>query len=132
MKYRNIILFTALLSVSLFTPVAFADDAQKDDFDARIEQFNKRIEAERAQWEERKNMSFEERRAQDDARWAKIEKQYKAELDAGKKRYEAIKAEWEKRKNMSFEELRALDDARWAEREKQYKAAEDKMGKSSK
>ncbi len=129
MKYRNIILFTALLSVSLFTPVAFADDAQKDDFDARIEQLNKRIEAERAQWEKRKNMSFEERRAQDDARWAEIEKQYKAELDAGKKRYEAIKADWEKRKNMSFEELRALDDARWAEREKQYKAAEAKMGK---
>ncbi len=129
MKYRNIILFTALLSVSLFTPVAFADDAQKDDFDARIEQLNKRIEAERAQWEKRKTMSFEERRAQDDARWAEIEKQYKADLDAGKKRYEAIKVEWEKRKNMSFEELRALDDARWAEREKQYKAAEAKMGK---
>ncbi len=129
MKYRNIILFTALLSASLFTPVAFAADAQKDNFDARIEQINKRLEADRAQWEKRKNMSFEERRAQDDARWAEIEKQYKAELDAGKKRYEAIKAEMEKRKNMSFEELRAQDDARWAEREKQYKAAEAKMGK---
>jgi hypothetical protein len=129
MKYNNIILFTALLSVSLFTPVAFAADAQKDNFDARIEQINKRLEADRAQWEKRKNMSFEERRAQDDARWAEIEKQYKAELVAGKKRYEAIKADWEKRKNMSFEELRALDDARWAEREKQYKAAEAKMGK---
>ncbi len=129
MKYRNIILFTALLSASLFTPVAFAADAQKDNFDARIEQINKRLEADRAQWEKRKNMSFEERRAQDDARWAEIEKQYKAELVAGKKRYEAIKAEMEKRKNMSFEELRAQDDARWAEREKQYKAAEAKMGK---
>ncbi|MDX2507290.1 MAG: hypothetical protein QNL62_22835 [Gammaproteobacteria bacterium] len=129
MKYRNIILFTALLSASLFTPVAFAADAQKDNFDARIEQMNKRLEADRAQWEKRKNMSFEERRAQDDARWAEIEKQYNAELVAGKKRYEAIKAEMEKRKDMSFEELRAQDDARWAEREKQYKAAEAKMGK---
>jgi hypothetical protein len=129
MKYKNIILFTALLSVSLFTPAAFAGNAQKDDYDARIEQLNKRHEAERAQWEKRKNMSFEERRAQDDARWAEIEKQYQADLDAGKKRYEAIKAEWEKRKNMSSEELRALDDAQWAEREKQYKAVEAQMGK---
>ena len=132
MKYKNIILFTALLSVSLATPGAFAADAQKDDFDARIEQMNKHIEAERAEWEKRKNMSFEERRAQDDTRWAELEKQYKAEMDAREKQYEVIKAEWEKRKNMSFEELRAQDDALWAEREKQYKAAEAKWNKSSK
>jgi hypothetical protein len=132
MKYKNIILFTALLSVSLATPVVFADDAQKDDYDARIEQINKHFEAERAAWEKRKNMSYEERRAQDNARWAEIDKQYKTEVAAREKQYEAVKAEWEKRKNMSFEELRALDDARWAEREKQYDAARVKWGKGSK
>lgn len=132
MKYKNIILFTALLSVSLITPAAFADDAKKDDFDARIEQMNKHFEAEKAAWEKRRNMSFEERRAADDARWAEIEKQYKAEKEAREKQYEAVKAEWEKRKNMSFEELRALDDARWAEREKQYEAARAEWNKSKK
>jgi len=132
MKYKKLILLTTLLSVSLATPVVFADDAHKDDFDARVEQMNKHFEAERAAWEKRKNMSFEERRAQDDARWAELEKQYKADMEAREKQYEAIKAEWEKRKNMSFEELRALDDARWAERQKQYEAAKAKWDKGSK
>lgn len=131
MKYKNIILFTALLSALMATPLVFAEDAQKDDFDARVEQMNKHFEAERAAWEKRKNMSFEERRAQDDARWAEIEKQYKAEQEAREKQYEAVKAEWEKRKNMSFEELRAQDDARWAERQKQYEAARAKWDKAS-
>ena len=131
MKYKNIIFFTALLS-ALATPVAFAEDVHKADFDARVEQMNKHFEAEKAAWEKRKNMSFEERRAQDDARWAELEKQYKADMEAREKQYEAIKAEWEKRKKMSFEELRALDDARWAEREKQYEAARAKWEKGSK
>jgi hypothetical protein len=131
MKYKNIILFTALLSVSLAAPLALADDAHKDDYDARIEQMNKHFEAEKAAWEKRKNMTFEERRAQDDARWAEIEKQFKADMEAREKQYEAIKAEWEKRKNMSFEELRAQDDALWAEMQKQYEAAKAKWEKRS-
>ena len=125
-------LLIALLSVSLMTSAAFADDAKKDDIDARIEQMNKHFEAERAAWEKRRNMTFEERRAADDARWAEIDKRYKEENAAREKQYEAIKAEWEKRKNMSLEELRALDDARWAEREKQYEAARAEWKKSSK
>ena len=129
MKNKNIVLLTLLLSASLSTPVIFADNARKDDFDARIEQMNKQFEAERAEWEKRKNMSLEERRAQDDARWAEIEKQYNAAMEAGKKQYEAVKAEWEKRKNMSSEELRAQDDARWAERKKQYESAREKWEK---
>ena len=129
MKNKSIVLLTLLLSASLSTSVVFADNARKDDFDARIEQMNKQFEAERAEWEKRKNMSLEERRAQDDARWAEIEKQYNAAMEAGKKQYEAVKAEWEKRKNMSFEELRAQDDARWAEREKQYESAREKWEK---
>jgi len=132
MKYKNIILLTALLSASLATPVVFAADAQKDDFDARVEQMNKHFEAERAAWEKRKNMTFEERRAQDDARWAEIQKQFEAEKEAREKQFEAIKAEWEKRKNMTFEELRAQDDARWAEREKQYEAARAKWDAGNK
>jgi hypothetical protein len=133
MKYKNIILSTALLSVLLAaTPVVFADDAHKADYDARVEQMNKLFEAERAAWEKRKNMSFEERKAQDDARWAEIDKQYKAEMEAREKQYEAVKAEWEKRKKMSFEELRALDDARWAEMEKQMDAAKAKWDKGNK
>ena len=122
MKNKSIVLLTLLLSASLSTPVVFADNAKKDDFDARVEQMNKQFEVERAEWEKRKNMSIEERRAQDDARWAEIEKQYKAAVEAGEKQYEAVKAEWEKRKNMSLEERRAQDEARWAEREKQYEA----------
>jgi|LGVE01.1.fsa_nt_gb hypothetical protein len=129
MKNKSIVLLTLLLSASLSTSVVFADNARKDDFDARIEQMNKQFEAERAEWEKRKNMSLEERRAQDDARWAEIEKQYNAAMEAGKKQYEAVKAEWEKRKNMSSEELRAQDDARWAEREKQYESAREKWEK---
>ncbi len=129
MKNKSIVLLTLLLSASLSTPVIFADNARKDDFDARIEQMNKQFEAERAEWEKRKNMSLEERRAQDDARWAKIEKQYNAAMEAGKKQYEAVKAEWEKRKNMSLEERRVQDDALWVEREKQYESAREKWEK---
>ena len=129
MKNKSIVLLTLLLSASLSTPVIFADNARKDDFDARIEQMNKQFEAERAEWEKRKNMSLEERRAQDDARWAEIEKQYNAAMEAGKKQYEAVKAEWEKRKNMSLEERRVQDDALWAEREKQYESAREKWEK---
>ena len=69
-----------------------------------------------------KNMSLEERRAQDDARWAKMEEQYNAEMAAEKQRYAAAKTERDKRKNMSLEERRAQDDARWAKREKQYES----------
>ena len=126
MKNKSIVLLTLLLSASLSTPVVFADNVKKDDFDARVEQMNKNYEAAKAEWEKRKNMSLEERRAQDDARWVEIEKQYNAQREAGKKRYEAIKAEWEKRKNMSLEERRAQDDARWAEINKQYNAAREK------
>ena len=129
MKNKSIVLLTLLLSASLSTPVVFADNAKKDDFDARIEQMNKQFEAEKAEWEKRKNMSLEERRAQDDARWADMEKQYNAAVEAGEKKYEATKVEWEKRKNMSLEERRAQDDARWAEREKQYKSAREKWEK---
>ena len=129
MKNKSIVLLTLLLSASLSTPVIFADNARKDDFDARIEQMNKQFEAERAEWEKRKNMSLEERRAQDDARGAEIEKQYNAAMEAGKKQYEAVKAEWEKRKNMSLEERRVQDDARWAEINKQYNAAREKWEK---
>ncbi len=129
MKNKSIVLLTLLLSASLSTSVAFADNATKDDFDARIEQMNKQFEAERAGWEKRKNMSLEELRALDDARWAEIEKQYNAAMEAGKKQYEAVKAGWEKRKNMSLEELRAQDDARWAEREKEYESAREKWEK---
>jgi hypothetical protein len=129
MKNKSIVLLMLLLSASLSTSVVFADNVRKDDFDARIEQMNKQFEAERAEWEKRKNMSLEERRAQDDARWAEIEKQYNAAMEAGKKQYEAVKAGWEKRKNMSLEELRAQDDARWAEREKQYESAREKWEK---
>ena len=78
MKNKSIVLLTLLLSALLSTSVVFADNARKDDFDAQIEQMNKQFEAERAEWEKRKNMSLEERRAQDDARWAEIEKQYNA------------------------------------------------------
>ena len=126
MKNKSIVLLTLLLSASLSTPVVFADNVKKDDFDARVEQMNKNYEAAKAEWEKRKNMSLEERRAQDDARWVEIEKQYNAQREAGKKRYETIKAEWEKRKNMSLEERRAQDDARWAEINKQYNAAREK------
>ena len=98
MKNKSIVLLTLLLSASLSTPVIFADTDKKDDFDARIEQMNKKFEAERAEWEKRKNMSLEERRAQDDARWAEIEKQYNAAVEAGEKKYEAVKAEWENAK----------------------------------
>ena len=126
MKNKSMVLLTLLLSASLSTPVVFADNVKKDDFDARIEQMNKKYEAAKAEWDKRKNMSLEERRAQDDARWVEIEKQYNAEREAGKKRYEAIKAEWDKRKNMSLEERRAQDDARWAEINKQYNAAREK------
>ena len=129
MKNKSIVLLTLLLSASLSTSVVFADNSRKDDFDARIEQMNKQFEAERAEWDKRKNMSLEERRAQDEARWAEIEKQYNAAMEAGKKQYEAVKAGWEKRKNMSLEELRAQDDARWAEREKQYESAREKWEK---
>ena len=129
MKNKSIVLLTLLLSASLSTSVVFADNARKDDFDARIEQMNKQFEAEKAEWEKRKNMSLEERRAQDDARWAEVEKQYNAAMEAGKKQYEAVKAGWEKRKNMSLEERRAQDDARWAEREKQYESAREKWEK---
>jgi len=132
MKYKNTILFIALLSASLITPAAFAYDTKNDGNDARIEQMNKHFEAERAAWEKRRKMTFEERRVADDARWAEIEKRYKEENEAREKQYEAIKAEWEKRKNMSLEELRAQDDARWAEREKQYEAARAEWKKSSK
>ena len=45
MKNKNIVLLTLLLSASLSTPVIFADNARKDDFDARIEQMNKQFEA---------------------------------------------------------------------------------------
>ena len=129
MKNKSIVLLTLLLSALLSTSVVFADNARKDDFDAQIEQMNKQFEAERAEWEKRKNMSLEERRAQDDARWAEIEKQYNAAMEAGKKQYEAVKAEWEKRKNMSLEERRVQDDALWAEREKQYESAREKWEK---
>ena len=129
MKNKSIVLLTLLLSASLSTSVVFADNAKKDDFDARIEQMNKQFEAERAEWEKRKNMSLEERRAQDDARWAEMEKQYNAAVEAGEKKYEAVKAEWEKRKNMNLEERRAQDDALWAEREKQYESAREKWEK---
>jgi hypothetical protein len=126
MKNKSIVLLTLLLSASLSTPVVFADNVKKDDFDARIEQMNKKYEAAKAEWEKRKNMSLEERRAQDDARWVEIEKQYNAEREAGNKRYEAIKTEWEKRKDMSLEERRAQDDARWAEINKRYNATREK------
>ena len=129
MKNKSIVLLTLLLSASLSTSVVFADNAKNDDFEARIEQMSKQFEAERAEWDKRKNMSLEEHRAQDDARWAEIEKQYNAAMEAGKKQYEAVKAGWEKRKNMSLEELRAQDDARWAEREKQYESAREKWEK---
>ena len=129
MKNKSIVLLTLLLSASLSTSVVFADNAKKDDFDARVEQMNKQFEAERAEWEKHKNMSLEERRAQDDARWAEIEKQYNIVKKAAEKKYEAVKAEWEKRKNMSLEELRTLDDAQWAEREKQYESAREKSEK---
>ena len=86
MKNKNIVLLTLLLSASLSTSVVFADNAGKDDFDARIEQMNKQYEAVKAEWEKRKTMSLEERRAQDDARWAEIEKQY-----------ESAREKWEKR-----------------------------------
>ena len=129
MKNKSIVLLTLLLSASLSTPVIFADTGRNDDFDARIEQMNKQFEAERAEWEKRKNMSLEERRAQDDARWAEMEKQYNAAVEAGEKKYEAVKAEWEKRKNMNLEERRAQDDALWAEREKQYESAREKWEK---
>ena len=86
MKNKSIVLLTLLLSASLFTSVVFADNAKKDDFDARIEQMNKQFEAERAEWDKRKNMSLEELRAQDDARWAEREKQY-----------ESAREKWEKR-----------------------------------
>ena len=78
MKNKSIVLLTLLLSASLSTPVLFADNGRKDDFDVRIEKMNKQFEAERAEWEKRKNMSLEERRAQDDARWAEINKRYNA------------------------------------------------------
>ncbi len=129
MKNKSIVLLMLLLSASLSTNVVFADNAKKDDYDARIEQMDKKYEAVKAEWEKRKNMSLEERRAHDDARWAEMEKQYNAEKEAGKKRYEAIKAEWEKRKNMSLEERRAQDDARWAEMKKQYESAREKREK---
>ena len=129
MKNKSIVLLTLLLSASLSTPVISADTGRKDDFDARIEQMNKQFEAERAEWEKRKNMSLEERRAQDDARWAEIEKQYNVVKEAAEKKYEAVKAEWEKRKNMNLEERRAQDDALWAEREKQYESAREKWEK---
>ncbi len=67
MKNKSIVLLTLLLSALLSTSVVFADNARKDDYDARIEQMNKRFEAETAVWEKRKNMSLEERRAQDNA-----------------------------------------------------------------
>ena len=86
MRNKSIVLLTLLLSASLSTSVVFADNARKDDFDARIEQMNKQFEAERAQWEKRNNMSLEELRAQDDARWAEREKQY-----------ESAREKWEKR-----------------------------------
>ena len=86
MKNKSIVLLTLLLSASLSTPVIFADNAKKDDFDARIEQMNKQFEAERAEWEKRKNMSLEERRVQDDARWAEINKQYNAAREKWEKR----------------------------------------------
>ena len=86
MKNKSIVLLTLLLSVSLSAPVIFADKASKDDFDARIEQMNKQFEAERAEWEKRKNMSLEDRSALDDARWAEREKQY-----------ESAREKWEKR-----------------------------------
>ena len=129
MKNKSIVLLTLLLSASLSTPVVFADNAGKNDFDARIEQMNKQFETEKAEWDKRKNMSLEERRAHDDARWAEMEKQYNAAVEAGEKQYEAAKAEWEKRKNMSLEERRAHDDARWAERKKQYESAKEKWEK---
>ena len=87
MKNKSIVLLTLLLSASLSTPVIFADTEKKADFDARIEQMNKQFEAERAEWEKRKNMSLEERRAQDDARWAEIEKQYNVVKEAAEKKY---------------------------------------------
>ena len=86
MKNKSIVLLTLLLSASLSTSVVFADNARKDDFDARIEQMNQQFEAERAEWEKRKTMSLEERRAQDDARWVEREKQY-----------ESAREKWEKR-----------------------------------
>ena len=129
MKNKSIVLLTLLLSASLSTPVVFADNTKKDDFDARIEQMNKKYEAAKVEWDKRKNMSLEELRAQDDARWAEIEKQYNAAVEAGEKRYEATKVEWEKRKNMSLEERRKQDDARWEEINKQYNAAREKWEK---
>ena len=53
MKNKSIVLLTLLLSASLSTSVVFADNARKDDFDARIEQMNKQFEAESAEWEKR-------------------------------------------------------------------------------
>jgi hypothetical protein len=93
MKNKSIVLLTLLLSALLSTPVVLADNAKKDDFDARIEHFdagieqmNKEYEAKKAEREKRRNMSLEEQRAQDDARWAEINKQYKAKKAEREKR----------------------------------------------
>ena len=129
MKNKSIVLLTLLLSAALSTSVVIADNAKKDNFDARIEQMNKKYEAAKAEWEKRKNMSLEERRAHDDARWVENEKRYNAAVEAGEKRYEAAKAAREKRKNMNLEERRAQDDARWAEIKKQHDAAREKWEK---
>lgn len=126
---KRIFLLTILFSLSLSAPAVYADDAGKDDFDAWIAQMNKQFEASRAEWEKRKNMSLEELRAYEDARWAEWEKSYKEEVAAAEKEFEAARANWEKRRHMSLEELRAEDDARWAEREKQYQSAREKWQK---
>ena len=86
MKNKSIVLLTLLLSASLSTSVVFADNAKKDDFDARVEQMNKQFEAERAEWEKRKNMSLEELRTLDDAQWAEREKQYESAREKSEKR----------------------------------------------
>jgi hypothetical protein len=51
MKNKRISTLLLLLSASLITPMAYADNASKGDFDARIKQMDLQVEAERAAWE---------------------------------------------------------------------------------
>jgi hypothetical protein len=88
MKYKSIPLSTLLLLASLSSPAVLAENKNNGGIgvDPRIEQMNKKYEAMKAEWEKRKTMSLEERRAQDDARWAEIEKRYNAARDKQQKR----------------------------------------------
>jgi hypothetical protein len=125
MNNTRITLIILSIAALFSAPFIHAEDTQKDDFDAWLQQMNKQFEAERSEWEKRRNMTIDELRAQDKARWEAREKRYNQEMEAVEKEHEAARAEWEKRRNMTIDELRAYDDARWAEKEKQFNSARE-------